>query len=104
MKEMRIENLKMSPAKGTIDFQNSQSIGAQENGKPFSEFLGDALNTVSSLENKSHQAGLDLAAGRIQDLSEVTIASEKAIIALQLTMQIRNKVVEAYQEVMRMQV
>lgn len=101
---MRIENLKMSPAKGTIDFQNSQNLAGEETGKPFSEFLGDALNTVNALENNSKQAGLDLAAGRIEDLSEVTIAGEKATIALNLTIQVRNRVVEAYQEVMRMQV
>ena len=45
-----------------------------------------------------------LATGKIEDISQVTIAAEKASIALQLTMQVRNKVMDAYQEVMRMQV
>ena len=47
---------------------------------------------------------MELAAGRITDVSEVVIASEKAGIATQLTMQVRNRAIEAYQEIMRMQV
>lgn len=92
----------MFPVKGTLDNQNRMAERSQDVDKSFSQFLGDALNEVNVLQHKSHQAGLDLAAGKIQDLSEVTIAGEKASIALQLTMQIRNRVVEAYQEVMRM--
>ena len=45
-----------------------------------------------------------LAAGQIEDVSQVIVASEKAGIAMQVTLQVRNKIVEAYQEVMRMQV
>jgi flagellar hook-basal body complex protein FliE len=101
---MRIENLKMFPVKGTLDFQNNKNQPGQEIEKPFSEFLGEALNTVNSLEAKSKQAGIDLAAGKIEDISEVVIAGEKAAIAVQLTTQVRNRVVEAYQEIMRMQV
>ena len=47
---------------------------------------------------------MKLAAGQVEDISEVVIAGEKAAIAVQLTMQVRNKMVEAYQEIMRMQV
>jgi len=47
---------------------------------------------------------MKLAAGQVEDISEVVIAGEKASIAVQLTMQVRNKMVEAYQEIMRMQV
>ena len=44
------------------------------------------------------------AAGRIEDVSQVVIASQKAEIALQLTLQLRNRAMSAYQEIMRMQV
>jgi flagellar hook-basal body complex protein FliE len=101
---MRIETLKMFPVKGTLDNQNILAGQAgQTIGKPFSEFLGEAFNNVNSLQHQSRQATIDLAAGRIQDLSEVTIAAEKASIAMSLTLQVRNKVVEAYQEIIRMQ-
>ena len=42
--------------------------------------------------------------GKIEDLHQVILAGEKAALALQMTLQVRNKVVEAYQELMRMQV
>lgn len=101
---MRIESLKMFPVKGTLDFQNNKNQTDEGIKKPFSEFLGEALNTVNSLEMKSKQAGMDLAAGKIEDISEVMIAGEKAVIAVQLTTQVRNRIVESYQEIMRMQV
>jgi flagellar hook-basal body complex protein FliE len=73
-------------------------------GKGFGQLLADALGEVNKLQLNAEQASLNLATGKIQDVSEVVIATEKATIALQLTMQVRNKVVEAYQEMMRMQV
>ena len=45
-----------------------------------------------------------LALGKEVDLHEVMIASQKASVTMQLTLEIRNKAVEAYQEMMRMQV
>ena len=45
-----------------------------------------------------------LAAGKVNDVAEVVIAGQKAQIALNLTVQIRNKAIDAYQELMRMQV
>ena len=98
---MQIEALKLAPITGKL-IETSES--AKQPEKPFDEFLTDALNNVNQLQNEAKQASLNLATGKIQDIAEVTIAAEKATIALQLTMQVRNKVVDAYQEVMRMQV
>ena len=44
-----------------------------------------------------------LITGEVEDLHQVMIAAQKASITLDLTIQVRNKVVEAYQEIMRMQ-
>ncbi|MBM7867104.1 flagellar hook-basal body complex protein FliE [Heliobacterium gestii] len=77
---------------------------AEGNGKNFSSFLQDALNNVNDLNKQADAAAADLAAGKPIDLHQVVIASEKAGIATQLTLQVRNKVMEAYQEIMRMQV
>ncbi|MBR6710189.1 MAG: flagellar hook-basal body complex protein FliE, partial [Selenomonadaceae bacterium] len=45
-----------------------------------------------------------LAAGQVEDISQVVVAGQKAEIATQLTLQLRNRAVSAYQEIMRMQV
>lgn len=99
---MRVEPLKLAPVtmRGTND---AQVTGTAEE-KPFSEFLADALDDVNKLQLNADQASVDLAAGKLQDVSQAVIATEKATIALQLTMQVRNKIVDAYQEVMRMSV
>ena len=72
--------------------------------KTFGQLLSDALDNVNTLQQKAAQASTDLATGKIEDISQVVIAGEKASVALQLTIQVRNKVLESYQEMMRMQV
>lgn len=98
---MRIEALKLMP----VGSKGMEPITSPtEGGKNFSEFLTDALGEVNKLQSNAAKASFDLAAGTLQDVSQVTIATEKASIAMQLTMQVRNKMIDAYQEVMRMQV
>lgn len=99
---MRVEPLKLFPV-SAVRASEPTSVPAVDN-KSFGQILSEALNDVNKLQQEAHQASVNLAAGKIQDVSEVVIASEKATIALQLTMQVRNKVVDAYQEIMRMQV
>ncbi|AMA72665.1 MULTISPECIES: flagellar hook-basal body complex protein FliE [Aneurinibacillus] len=70
----------------------------------FASYLKNALHEVNALQKASEKMNQGLAAGQIQDLHQVMIASQKSGIALELTMQLRNKVVEAYQEIMRMQI
>jgi flagellar hook-basal body complex protein FliE len=71
----------------------------------FSSFLRDAVERTvgSDAESKAAGVGLLLGAGD-QDLHSVVIAGQKAEVLLNLTVQIRNKMVESYQEVMRMQI
>ena len=99
---MRVNPLALAPA-GAARTAESLAPSA-EGGKSFGQVLADALGDVNKLQLSAQQASAELAAGKIQDVSEVVIATEKATIALQLTMQIRNKVVDAYSEMMRMQV
>lgn len=72
--------------------------------KEFGQYLAEALANVEAAQQEAASAAQRLATGEIQDVAEVTIASEKATLALQLTVQVRNKVLEAYQEMMRMPV
>jgi flagellar hook-basal body complex protein FliE len=72
--------------------------------KEFGQFLQEALANVETAQTDAATAAQKLATGEIKDVAEVTIASEKATLALTLTVQVRNKVLEAYQEIMRMPV
>ncbi|WHY89014.1 flagellar hook-basal body complex protein FliE [Neobacillus novalis] len=64
------------------------------------QYIQQTDNAVKDFETKS----ISLAKGEDINLHDVTIAAQKASIAVQLTTQIRDKAVEAYQEIMRMQV
>ncbi len=98
---MQIEALKLLPTPVKAVGGNFKP---QVESKSFGEFLTEAIDDVNKLQQKANKASIDLAAGKIEDISQVTIAAEKASIAMQLTMAVRNKVLDAYQEVMRMQV
>lgn len=91
--------------------QNSQANpvistgnGAAKAGSDFSQFLSDALNGVDTLQKNAETASTGLATGQIQDIHTVMIAAQKASLALNMTVQVRNKVIEGYQEIMRMNI
>ncbi len=73
-------------------------------GPSFNEILTASLAKVDALQKQSEAAKIEFLTGQAPDIHTVMIAGEKASLALQLTVQIRNKVIEAYQEIMRMQV
>lgn len=70
----------------------------------FGDFLKAALNKVNQTQLEAEQITKDFVLGNDVELHQVILATEKAELALQLTIQIRNKVIEAYQELMRMQI
>ncbi|MEH7222554.1 flagellar hook-basal body complex protein FliE [Bacillus sp. JJ1566] len=72
--------------------------------KEFSHLLKNAINNVNESQKTSDIMTEKLVKGENVDLHQVMIASQKASVSLQATLQIRNKVIEAYQEIMRMQV
>lgn len=75
---------------------------APANGDAFANYLKDALSQVNEDQLSADMFNKALATGDVQDLHQVMIASQQSLLSLQLTVQIRNKVVEAYQEIMRM--
>ena len=100
---MQVEALKLTPVSmsATSHLHENQ---VQTETKNFGEYLTDALKETNNLQNRAKDMNIALAAGQVDDISQVVLATEKANIVLQLTMQVRNKAVEAYQEIMRMQV
>jgi flagellar hook-basal body complex protein FliE len=76
--------------------------GSSDTG--FGATLGGMLGEVNDLQLKAQEASVALAADRNVDTAQALVAIEKANISFQFALQIRNKLLEAYQEVMRMQV
>jgi flagellar hook-basal body complex protein FliE len=71
--------------------------------KDFSAYLKDAVGEVNDLQQKASQAIQTLVGEGKGDLQDTLVALEKADVSFRLMMQIRNKIVEAYQEIVRMQ-
>ncbi|HCF50481.1 MAG TPA: flagellar hook-basal body complex protein FliE [Syntrophomonas sp.] len=72
-------------------------------GGSFWNSLQEALGRVDSLQQEASLSAQQLALGSEDFLHNTMIAYEKANLALQLTIEIRNRLVESYQEIMRMQ-
>lgn len=70
----------------------------------FGAVLADSLAQVNRLQQEADRAITDLATGGPTTLHDTMLALEKADLSFRLMMQVRNKIVEAYQEVIRMQV
>ena len=77
--------------------------GAVKLGGDFSKFLNDALGQVNALQKNGEAASLQLATGQVQDMSTVMVALEKASLSLSLTVATRDKMLDAYNQVMHMQ-
>jgi flagellar hook-basal body complex protein FliE len=76
----------------------------QPGGDSFGSALGAALGKLDAGQQQAAQAAQDLATGKAQDIASVVSDVEKASLELQLATQVRNKVVDAYNELIRMQV
>lgn len=76
----------------------------QEPAPSFSETLQAAFDRINQMQLDSAELARQFATGETDDLVQVVTAAEEASVALQLAVQVRNKVVEAYQEIIRMQV
>lgn len=77
-----------------------------ENSKAESEFgkiLSDAIKNVNEQQKKIEKLSDDFAMGRVSNIHELIVEAEKASISLRLTVEVRNRIVDAYREIMRMQ-
>jgi flagellar hook-basal body complex protein FliE len=73
-----------------------------DGGTPFAEALGQALSQVDKLQTTADKESEKVAKGG-GNLHEAALALEKADVSIRLATKVRNKLLEAYQEVMRMQ-
>ncbi|MCX7046231.1 MAG: flagellar hook-basal body complex protein FliE [Candidatus Sumerlaeota bacterium] len=73
-------------------------------GPSFGDVLKDSINEVTRLQQEAEKAQTDLITGQNRDVHGTMIAMQKAGVSFKLMMEVRSKIVDAYKEVMRMQV
>lgn len=116
MSNMTIENIGATFQDGNVSrilehgqhIENPIAPGASNeaaalNGS-FSEMLKQSLDKVNELQLQADRAAQELVAGRNKNIHETMLMMEKADMSFRLMMQVRNKVIDAYREIMRMQV
>ena len=84
---------------GAVD--KPKDVTPQQKGSSFQETLQGFLKDVNSMQVKADQSIEKMAAGEITDVHQVMSTVEEANVAFNMMMEIRNKVMDAYQEVMR---
>jgi flagellar hook-basal body complex protein FliE len=94
----------ISPNLQVSEIHKPTSSGADKGGTGFGDILKDAISTVNELQKQSDREIQKLMTGESQDLHTTVIAVQKADLSFQMMMQVRNKIVQAYQEIMRTQV
>ncbi|WP_208592481.1 flagellar hook-basal body complex protein FliE [Gracilibacillus suaedae] len=94
-----LENIQPNTAE-TIN--KKQTVG--ESQQQFADSFKQAIDNINKAQHESDQKTQALAKGEIDDLHDVMITAQKASVMLQTGVQVQKKMVDAYNEVMRMQV
>lgn len=97
MKEMTVNPLgRLQPGIDPAKAEPSPTTG-------FKEVLEQSIDTVNKALNEAEQAAAGLVSGQHSNIHETMIAMEKANISFRLMTKMQNKAIEAYQEIMRLQ-
>lgn len=86
------------------DAGGAGEVGGSGETKSFGDFMKDLATEANSAQLNADAKLQDVAAGRNKDLHGAVLAMEKADVQFRMLTQVRNKVIEAYREIMRMQV
>ncbi|CAM3078516.1 flagellar hook-basal body complex protein FliE [Filibacter tadaridae] len=94
----------LTPSLGLQKLDNQMKVTPYEAQQNFGSFLKTAIEEVNTKQYESDMMTQKLIQGGDVELHDVMITAQKASVALNATMGVRNKVVEAYQEIIRMPV
>lgn len=89
---------------GGVSAERPPAVPGAEQTRPFGEFLEEQIAEVNDLQLEANQSIEDLVTGRSDDLHATMIAVQKADVSFKLLMAVRNKLLDAYDEVVRMQI
>jgi flagellar hook-basal body complex protein FliE len=101
---MRIADIPLPAVRGPVEVPGAPAPGGAAAGGSFADVLADSLEQVNALQQEADAAIETLATGGPTTLHDTMLAVQRADLSFRLMMQVRNKIVEAYQEVLRMQV
>ena len=80
------------------------SAGVERSGTDFGDLIRDGVDRLEQVQKQSDSLAVKAATGDLQSIHDYTIAASQAAVTTQVTVALRNKAVEAFTEIMRMQV
>ncbi|MBN4067668.1 MAG: flagellar hook-basal body complex protein FliE [Alkaliphilus sp.] len=101
--------MKIQELNNFFEIGNKSNLGLFEDeklksGTSFADLFAEAISNANALEKKGELLAEDLATGKLDNIHEIMINTQKSEIAMQLVLQVRNKVLDAYREISRMQI
>ena len=98
---MKIEQIRMPDR---LELDNLDNSSPAKTGVSFLDTLKESIEKVNDLQKQADVASSELVSGSNTDIVQTMVTMEKADISFRLMMQVRNKIIQAYEEIMRMQV
>lgn len=89
---------------GAGGLPQAPKIAGQQDGPSFKDVLMQNIEQVNRLQQDAEMAVEDLVTGRRDDAAQVMVAKQKSDLAFQMLLQVRNKMVDAYEEIKQMRV
>jgi flagellar hook-basal body complex protein FliE len=100
-----IESVGFTPFVAPTAGADSVSLGRSEgSGKAFGDMLVDGLQNLENVNDRADSLAVQAATGDLSNIHDYTVAASEAAVTTQLTVAVRNRAVEAFNEIMRMQV
>lgn len=99
MDDLRVRRVSSAP----LEQSNPSKATAQDPISDFKKLLSRSVEEVNGLLNEANHSAQEMVAGRL-DIHQAMIAMEQAHLSFRLMLQVRNKMIAAYEEIMRMQI
>jgi len=91
----------ISPLKPSLPGLGGGSSGSSQPGTDFGSALNKAVSSLQQLSGQADASSMALAKGDPIDIHEVMLANEQASLGFSMALQVRNKLIDAYQEIMK---
>lgn len=88
----------------SINEISKNKVAKNPSGQNFGDVLKETLNSVNKTQADAEKASIDLATGEIKDIHQAALAINKAELNLKMVLEVRNKAISAYKEILRTQI
>ncbi len=85
------------------ELKKTNNFSKESENESFADILKKTINETNKLQQDGEKAAVDIATGQVKDLHQAAIAIDKAETSLKLMLEVRNKAVNAYKEILRTQ-